>query len=240
MIKRVLSEEDMKHLPSKGIEAQKIRALLVSYGLKYDFCRFYIGKFRAGCAFLGELNSSFVLSENGKCDHGELAEFLTFLGFSEIFCSKSAGEELAALLPCRWQTVNVMRFEGNAVPCDIETEPSLDNVYTILKTAFDIEYEPWYLDMTHRIRHGVSAFRALNGSVLAIQHDINGEALLSQIATIPEMRGRGNARRLISAVCAELSDSDVYVICEDALLEFYNKLGFHRTGEACSLFREKV
>lgn len=93
----------MSKLPKYGIEAQKIRALLVSYGLKYDFCCFYVGEFRAGCAFLGGLNGSFVLSENGKCDLGELAEFLTFSGFSEIFCSENAGKELAALLPrcCR-------------------------------------------------------------------------------------------------------------------------------------------
>lgn len=240
MIIRALTYKELSKLPKHGTEAQKIRALLVSYGLKYDFCRFYVGEFHAGCAFLGGLNGSFVLSENGKCDRGELAEFLTFSGFSEIFCSESAGEELSKSLTCRPQRVNVMRFEGDAVPCEIETEPSLDNVYTILKTAFDIEYEPWYLDMSHRIRHGVSSFRALNGSVLAIQHDINGEALLSQVATIPEMRGKGNARRLISAVCAELSDSSVYVICEDALLEFYNKLGFRRTGGACSIFREYV
>lgn len=238
MIRRVLTGGEMSKLPKYGIEAQKIRALLVSYDLKYDFCCFYVGEFRAGCAFLGRLNGSFVLSENGKCDLGELAEFLTFSGFSEIFCSENAGKELAALLPCCTQRVNVMRFEGNAVPYDIETEPPLDNVYTVLKTAFDIEYEPWYLDMSHRIRHGVSAFRALNDSVLAIQHNINGEALLSQVATTPEMRGKGNARRLISAVCSELSDSDVYVICEDALLEFYRRLGFRRAEVAYSLFRE--
>lgn len=236
MIRRALTESELNGLPNTGVEAQKIRALLVSYGLKYDFCRFYVGEWNAGSAFLGGLNGSFVLSEIGKCDNNELAEFLIFSGFSEVFCSESAGE-LAANLPCRSQTVNVMRFEGVGVPCAVLTEPSLDNVYTILKTAFDIEYEPWYLDMSHRVRHGVTAFRMLNGSVLAIQHNINGEALLSQIATLPEKRGLGNARRLISAVCAELSDS-VYVICGDALLEFYNKLGFRRTGGACLLFRE--
>lgn len=238
MIRRVLSEEDLNDLPKYGIEAQKIRALLFSYGLKYDFCRFYVGESHTGCAFLGELNGSFVLSECGDCDYDELAEFLAFSGFSEIFCSESAGEGLSELLPCHLQKVNVMRFEGEAISCGIESDPSLDNVYTILKTAFDIEYEPWYLDMSHRVRHGVSGFRMLNGSVLAVQHNINGEALLSQVATIPEMRGKGTARRLISAVCAELSSSSIFVICEDKLLEFYRKLGFRRTGGASTLFRK--
>ncbi len=238
MIRRALTDGDLDGLSEYGLEAQKIRALLLCYGIKYDFCRFYVGEFRAGRAFLGRLNGSFVLSECGECDFEELAEFFTFGGFEEIFCSQSAGERLAELLQCRLQKVNVMRFEGNALSCAMETNPSLDNVYNVLKTSFEIEYEPWYLDMSHRIRHGVARFYMLNGSVLAVQHNINGEALLSQIATIPEKRGQGNARRLISAVCAELSDSKVYVICEDGLLDFYRKSGFVRDKYACRLLPE--
>ena len=237
MIKRVLADAELDGLPKYGIEAQKIRALLLCYGLKYDFCRFYAGDFRTGCAFLGELNGSFVLSVNGKCDFEELAGFFAFGGFGEIFCSEAAGERLSALLQCGMQKVNVMRFGGNAVPCETEKAPPLDSVYGILKTSFDIEFEPWYLDMSHRIRHGVSDFRKLDGSVLAIQHNINGEALLSQIATLPEKRGKGNARRLILSVCAELSDSTVYIICEDKLSDFYGKTGFIHTRNACRLFR---
>ncbi|MDE7362568.1 MAG: hypothetical protein K2N38_11620 [Oscillospiraceae bacterium] len=234
MIRRALTEGELNGLPKYGLEAQKIRALLVSYGLKYDFCRFYVGEWSEGSAFLGGLNGSFVLSENGRCDFGELTEFIEFVGISELFCSESAGEQFA--LPRK--KVNVMRFEGVGEQCSVETEPPLGEVYEVLKTAFDIEFEPWYLDMSHRVRHGVTAFRRLDGSVLAVQHNINGEALLSQIATLPEKRGLGNARRLISAVCAELSDSRVYVVCEDALLGFYRSLGFHRTGAACLIFRE--
>lgn len=238
MIRRVSTDEELDGLPEHGIEVQKIRALWLCYGLKYDFCRFYVGEFRAGCAFLGELNGGFVLSESGECDFEELAEFFAFGGFGEIFCSDTAGERLAELLKCRLQRVNIMRFEGEAIPHETEIDPPLDNVYSVLKTAFDIEYEPWYLDMSHRVRHGVTGFRMRDGSVLAVQHNINGEALLSQIATIPEKRGRGNARRLISAVCAELSDSEIYVICEDGLLEFYRSSGFVRDGYACRLLSE--
>lgn len=238
MIRRALTEDELDKLPKHGIEAQKIRALLLCYGVKYDFCRFYIGEFHGGCAFLSELNGSFVLSECGECDFEELVGFFAFGGFGEIFCSETVGEGLAKLLHCRLQKVNVMRFNGSALPCETEINPPLDNVYNILKSAFDIKYEPWYLDMSHRIRHGVAQFRILNGSVLAIQHNINGEALLSQIATVPEKRGRGNARRLISAVCAELSESRIYVICEDGLLDFYRKTGFVGDGYACRLLPE--
>ena len=132
-----------------------------------------------------------------------------------------------------------MRFCGEPVKCtDVESEPPLGEVYKILSSSFDIGYEHWYADMSHRIRHGVAKARRLGGSALIIQHDINGEALLSQIATIPGQRGRGNAARLISSVCAELSPSEVYVICEDELLPFYQKIGFEKTANKFIITRD--
>ena len=114
---------------------------------------------------------------------------------------------------------------------DISRPLRLDDVYVILKTAFDVDYEAWYTDMSHRIRHNVTSARLLGKSALMIQYDLNGEALLSQIATTPEARGQGSASRLIGEVCAELFPSEVFVICEDGLLPFYRKTGFEKTAE---------
>lgn len=91
MIRRALSDDDLLGLPKYGLEAQKIRALLVSYGLKYDFCRFYVGEWNTGKAFLGGLNGSFVLSESGECDLGEPAEFLGAVGATELFARRARG-----------------------------------------------------------------------------------------------------------------------------------------------------
>ena len=41
MIARLDTAEQLSALPEKGIEAQKIRALLKAYGTSYDFCRFF-------------------------------------------------------------------------------------------------------------------------------------------------------------------------------------------------------
>lgn len=223
MIRRASSEGELFQLPKRGVEAQKIRALLNAYGTKYDFCRFYVSENYILC----EMNGSFVvceIAENGDID--ELAEFFTFGGFSEIFCSECLGKRFGRLLGCNVEIVNLMRFCGEAERAEVEKSPPLGEVYEILKTAFDIDYEYWYADMSHRIRHNVAAARKFGNSVLIIQHNLNGEALLSQIATLPSSRSRGNASRLISAVCGELSPSEVFVICEDALTGFYRKIGF--------------
>lgn len=226
MIKRALSSEELSDLPHKGIEAQKIRALLQSYGTKYDFCRFYVSEDIIFC----ETDGSFVLCEIGQYDDiSELADFFGFNGFSEIFCSENLGIKLSERLKCSYEKVNIMRFCGEAVNCAaVECEPQLDDVFKIISSSFNIDYEHWYVDMSHRVRHNVTKARRLGGSALIIQHDINGEALLSQIATLPEERGCGSASRLISSVCAELSPSDVYVVCENMLLPFYRKAGFEK------------
>lgn len=229
MIKLAYSPEELSSLPESGVEAQKIRALLTAYGTKYDFCRFFV----SDSFILCETYGGFVLCEyTDKVDVNELSEFLVFHGFSEIFCSETLGEPLLKSLRCSSKKVNLMRFCGKAVPNEnIEASPRLDDVYRIIGSAFDIEYEPWYADMSHRIRHGVSGARVLGGSALVIQHNLNGEALLSQIATLPDLRGQGGASRLIRGVCAELSESAVYVLCEDKLLPFYGRLGFEKISE---------
>lgn len=224
MIKRAFSPDELAALPKNGVEAQKIRALLLAYGTKYDFCRFFFSEYVIIC----ETDGCLVISElSENLDIGELADFVSFCGFSEIFCSEELGGRLAKNIDCNVEKVNLMCFHGERVfNIESENSPPLDKVYNIIKTSFDINYEPWYTDISHRIRHGISKARILDGSALIVQHDLNGEALLSQIATLPECRRQGNAARLIGAVCGELSESSVYILCTDTLRPFYEKVGF--------------
>ncbi len=240
MIKRVSSDNELLSAvgdlseDKANVGALKIYALWLCYGIKYDFCRFYA----ADGAVICGLDGSFVVSDYGKCDFEELAGFFMSVGYSEIFCSERVGDGLSEYMRCDRYNVDLMRFNGGVPPgaeCVTEKDTPLEDFYSILKTAFDIGFEPWYLDMSHRIRHGVTRTRRLGGSVLVIQHDLFGSALISQVATVPSERGKGGASRLISSVCAELSDSEVYVICEDALCGFYKKSRFSKLCKKCIL-----
>lgn len=242
MIKRVTADEELHRVwenshvfqDKTNVEALKIFALLLCYGTKYDFCRFYTAD---GAVICGQ-DGSFVLSDFGNCDFEELAEFLTMNGFAEIFCSEYAGKALSENMTCIRSDVHLMRFNGIGVPCDTKKNTPLEELFNILKTSFDIDFEPWYLDMSHRIRHGVARTRRLDASALVIQHELFGSALISQVASAPGERGKGGASRLISAVCAELSESDIFVICEDELCGFYEKNGFSKICKKCILRSE--
>ena len=226
MIKRAYLADELAELPPRGVEAQKIRSLLMSYGTKYDFCRFYVSESVIMC----EMNGAYVVSEISEIrDISEIADFFKFAGFSEIFCSDNLGERLSRALNCNLKTISLMRCAGEReTRAELDKAPNLSAVYEILKTAFDMDFETWYTDMSHRIRHGIAKARTLENSALIVQYDLNGEALLSQIATVPEKRGQGSASRLIKAVCGELSDSAVYVLCQDDLIPFYSRIGFEK------------
>ena len=231
MIKRAVSSTELDILPEKGIEAQKIRALLNAYGVNYEFCRFFISENTAIAMLYGDC----IICEFGKTDIEELCEFLGFNGFTEIFCSISLGEAIQKYLKVKTEQVNLMRFKGSPTPRKL-TELCPENAYNIIKTCFDIDFETWYPDMSHFVRHGVSKLYGLDGSALAVQFDINGEALLSQISTLPEKRGQGCASSLISAVCAAMPYSEIYVLCEDKLKGFYEKNGFVFADKKSILF----
>lgn len=232
MIKRISTAGEFAALPPKGVEAQKIRALLHAYGTDYDFCRFFIHNVDS---FLAEMGGSYVLCSGGKCAPEEVAGFLGFNGFSELLCNEKIGTQISAILGGRLSLINLMKFVGSAQDFKVERAPALREVYEIIGTVFGFEFEPWYLDMSHRTRHGVARCLKLGGSALVIQHEINGEALISQVATLPAERGKGGASRLLSAVCAELSGSEVYVLCEDRLISFYEKNGFAFCGKLAQI-----
>ena len=223
MIRLVTDPSELNKLPQKGVEAQKIRALLNAYGTSYDFCRFFI---QNEDTYISALDMDFVLCEGENFVPEELINFSAMNGMKQLFCSEQAFTLIKPYINSKAHKINLMRFCGQGKFCETDSQPALSEVYTVLKDSFDIEFEPWYLDMSHRIRHEVSACRKLNDSVLVIQHNINNEALLSQIATKTESRGQGIATKLILAVCHELSDSDIYLLCDDDLVSFYNNACF--------------
>lgn len=223
MIKRILCECELGALPLTGVEPQKIRALCRAYGFEYDFCRVYAQGERA---FLSLLDGSAVLWAAQGADFGELADFLRMNGFSELFCGGEAARELSARLGLAPRQALLMRFDGRAQEFPVDYSPQLSDVYAIVGQAFGMEFEPWYLDLSHRIRHGVSTAALAGRSALVIQHRANGEALLSQVATDLLYRGQGSASKLILGVCAALSPDRVFVLCERRLEGFYARLGF--------------
>ena len=237
MIKRIRSDDELQYFieklqngqTEKNVEALLIYERFLCYGTKYDFCRFYLA---GDNCIISEMYNSCVLY--GAADFDELTDFFSFSAFSEIFCSYEAGRELSIKLP-NWQRndVNLMIFRGTGVPCETQKDVSISDFVKILSTGFDLDPELCYLETSHRVRHNISQLRRLGNSVLTIQHDLCGSALIAQIATSPKSRGKGDATRLILSVCTELASSEVYLLCKDEMVDFYRRIGFEIVCKKC-------
>jgi len=220
LTERIYTAEQLNALPAHGVEAQKIRALFNAYGGGYDFCRF----FRHGDSYLACLDGSFVVCDQSGADFEELAQFLGMHGFMDIFCSESAGEALKTLVGAEFTPVFLMRYtceKGGELPAELP--PS--QVWDIIGSRFDIPFEPWYLDMSHRVRHGISRCFSDGKAALVVQHEINGEALISQVSVRREYERQGYAGALVKRVSAAIP-GEVQVICEDGLRGFYVRCGY--------------
>ena len=229
MIQRIYEREQLQGLPC-GVESGKLLALFEAYGGGYEFCRFF-RQFGSGEAFLAALDGSFVIAAADNADFVELAQFLSVHGFTELFCSENAGEGLKPFLCTDFQRVRLMEYSGTkqgTLPPDI----SPSEAWKIIGSRFEIPFEPWYLDISHRVRHGVSHCFSDGKAALVLQHDINGEILLSQVSVLRQFEGMGYAGGLVRAVSAALPGR-VQVICEDRLVEFYKKCGFCPVAVKC-------
>lgn len=225
MTERVYTAVQLTGLPSNGIEALKIRALFNAYGGGYDFCRF----FRQGDTFLACLDGSFVICEGSAPDREELAGFLSLNGFTDLFCSEAAANSLRGRISAEFSRVELMEIKIPEKRGGVLSECTPSEAWKIISSRFPIEFEPWYLDISHRVRHGVSRCVSNGKAALVVQHSINGESLISQVAVYPEFERQGFAAELLRDTCAALGGR-VNVVCEDALTGFYEKCGFRRIG----------
>lgn len=232
MIERIYTAEQLAGLPESGAEAQKIRAMFMAYGGGYDFCRFFrqTNATRRVSGFLAALDGSFVISVDSGADYEEIAQFLSMHGFTDLFCSFEAGNQLKYLLSAKFSKVNLMEYAGDKNHAELPPKKSPSEVWEIIGSRFAVPFEPWYLDMSHRVRHGVSRCFSDGKAALVMQHNINGESLLSQVCVLKEFEHQGYAGRLLKEVCAAVPGR-VQIICEDSLVEFYSKCGFVLAGE---------
>ncbi len=227
MIERIYAQEQLSGLPA-GVESGKILALFAAYGGEYDFCKFF-RQSGSGGAYIAALDGSFVISGAERADFPELAQFLSIHGFADIFCSYETGERLRDCLVAEYTTVDLMEYAGGKSGAE-PPERTPSEVWEIIGSRFDIPFEPWYLDMSHRVRHGISRCFSDGNAALVMQHSISGEVLLSQVCVRRECEGKGFAGRLLRAVCGSVPGR-VQVVCADELVGFYEKCGFVPVGK---------
>lgn len=231
---RLISDPSELILDGSGYSG-RIKAACDAYGTGYDFCRLY--RFDGGSGLI--YNSSAVIG--GECDDPEeISDFIMLNSPETVECPVSIGERLLSSYKGRRRIL----FERRAMPVDddIPETDSLMKMYDIVKEAFGVtEFDLWYADMSHRIRHGVSrAFMYRNASCACVDFIYEGAAYISQVATLSGERGKGYAGKLLDMISGILLNEGIIprLWAFEELEDFYRRAGFAPIGEDIFYFSD--
>lgn len=224
MIKRIF-DTDIKL--SESYYGYKIRSLLNAYGTSYDFCKLYMNE--ADGTIL-TYNSTMIA--DGSFDENELDSFI------EMLCPVTVEVPADICLNLNDDYVRTERSLFKA-PKGLFCDEDIDvkhNTFTadcfpMISEAFGITgFDEWYVDISHKIRHGVSDIYLYKTTTVTKAFEINGFVFLSHIATAGADRGQGNAARLIKWLCEkyEKECKEVYLYSKKERYTFYQSLGFEK------------
>ena len=222
--------DGIPELVTESYYGYKILAAYRAYGAEYDFCKFY----SSGDGIVHIYNSSMVI--DGNVDLSELEMFIKM--------TKPVTVELSRLCTLHdglaYQKHNRTMFRLKPGETDVDTGAVKANNFTgecykILSESFENmgNFENWYVDINHRIRHKVANLYLFDSTTATQQFNINGFVFLSHIATAKAARGKGTARRLLCYLAEkyESENCKAYLWALDHRKSFYESIGFEPVAE---------
>ncbi len=209
---------------------RKILAAYNAYGSGYDFCKFY----SCGNGIIHTYNTSMVI--DGDIDIDEIELFINMTKPVSIEAKSEMPLQLCEKYCMKHRTLfNVKSGKTDININDVKVNSFTERCFEILSESFEnlTDYSAWYVDISHKIRHNVSELYLYDSTTITRQFNINGFIFLSHIATAPEERGKGTARRLLYCLGneAEKQGENAYLFALDHRRSFYETIGFEPVYE---------
>lgn len=207
----------------------KLSAVAKAYGFGQDFARFWVGE---GAAY-GMLDGAMsVVGVPG--DLSEAREFLRAVGPGSVFMERRLAEGLGLEISIEGAVM------AKSIPVGVTASlptPGLGEVCGLLiQAGMAVEFEPFYLDLSHRIRHGAAvavgeyAGEKLVGCVV-VSAVTDCAAVMSALAVREDCRRQRIGSRLVGKVERALPGHTLFILRERGKNQaFYEKLGFVETG----------
>lgn len=234
MIELVENEQQLNSFTLTDIYSVRIFSLLKAYGCKYPFARFYrqVNDNSEITAIISVLDKDITISFCSSAERDEISEFISVIGFSSVLCDEMF--EFNA----KYESGIVMKSDKTvelSLPyIEIDEYPPLFDLYNFIDYG-ENNFEAWYVDINHRIRHGCAKAVTLNVNDEIISSAIFSSiyrncAILTGVQTKPEFRQMGYGSALVSDMCCNFGGT-VYLMRENGRNEsFYKRLGFENTG----------
>jgi predicted GNAT family acetyltransferase len=116
----------------------------------------------------------------------------------------------------------------------IDEYPKLMDLFN-LEDYSTADFESWYVDVSHRIRHSCAKAVTLNVNDEIVSSGIfssiyNNDAILTSVSTVPEFRRMGYGSALVSAMICDIKGKVYLMRDKNKNEKFYKKLGFENMG----------
>lgn len=164
-----------------------------------------------------------------------------------VHCSVDMGR---MLMKAGWQGREgvVLRYEGvptNSTTSEVCENPYLPSVHALLCRCFEdmTSLNTWYPDVSHRIRHNCAHIATIMDGDMVVSTAMTvavteSAAILGQVATNPDFRGRGYAKTCINTVILRCKAKTLYILpVDDFARSLYESMGFVFAGEWAELQR---
>lgn len=222
--------DGISELITKTYYGYKILAAYLAYGSEYDFCKFY----SCGNGVVHIYNSSMVI--DGDVDISELEMLIEMVKPVTIEMTSKLALQASACYLQHHRTLFRLNTKENNVNSDyVKVNSFTCDCYKILKESFENmgDFDSWYVDINHRIRHQVSNLYLYDNTTVTQQFDINKFVFLSHIATAESARGKGTARRFLYFLAEQYQKEgcEAYLWALDHRKSFYESIGFEPIAE---------
>ena len=233
MIERITDISRAEEWHTRDIFSIRIMSLLKAYTTKYPFALFYYQIIDGRVtAFISKLDGDFTISVDDGFDTEEIIQFLCVTGYSSVLCDERLQLFAKYNEGVIMKSKRKMEFSLNGA--FIDEFPKLMDLYNFIDYNSS-DFKAWYVDISHRIRHGTAKAYTLNvdenvvasGILSSIFEDYS---ILTAVRTENEYRNQGYGSALVSYICSDVKGT-VYLMRDDGMNEgFYKRLGFKDVG----------
>ncbi len=238
MIKRITDKNIILMYEKNDLFSLRIKSLANAYGTQYDFAAFYaqLDSDNKCTAVLSSLDRDFTVSHNIKniSQFDEISEFICAVGYSSVLTDDSFVFKNTQYNSHGVIMTAAKKPEYSIEYAVIDEYPKLMDIFN-LDNYESWDFEAWYVDLSHRIRHGTAKAYSLNinnqivtSAVFSSIYD--GDAILSSVYTEPAFRKKGYGKMLVSYMLCDIKGR-VHLMREaDKNENFYKSLGFVNNG----------
>ena len=221
----------------KTVFGCRIQSTAAAYGVNEPFAQFWTQEDKAA---LCKLDDVLILDADGA-DFDELKDFIAMTGASRLLCDLNVAQNLGLPVAAKGEVMLYRNDQPMKPPTIFEKNPSLREVHALLSacasnTFVPPEFEPFYMDMSHRIRHNTAeAVGVRQGETLVscaiCSAQTADSAVLSSVAVSPDYRRKGFGYTVLNALISELPQKNIYIFrAQNENAEFYRGFGFSPSG----------